>query len=81
VHTHTCAAAHTLGARQCHHQLVTAACFLLVPPQHFLLRACASVRIRRLCLSAHRRFPPRWVLLLSNHAPRTPSARREFDVL
>ena len=28
-----------------------------------------------------RRFLPRWVSLLSNHAPRTPSARRELDVL
>jgi hypothetical protein len=26
-----------------------------------------------------RRFPPRWVLLLSTHAPRTPSANRELN--
>jgi hypothetical protein len=54
VHTHTCAAVHPLGARQCHHRLVTAGCFLLVPPQHFLLVPAhrVRVRLRLLCLSA-----------------------------
>jgi hypothetical protein len=50
--THTCAAAHALGARQCHHpshhQPISAGCFLLVPAHR--------VRVRLLCLSVRRRF-------------------------
>ena len=57
--THTCAAAHALGARQCHHQLVTAGCFLLVPPQRLLLVPAHRVRVRLLSSSVCRRFRSR----------------------
>ena len=51
--------AHALGARQCHHQLVSAGCCLLVPPQRFLLVPAHRVRVRLLSSSVCRRFRSR----------------------
>ena len=60
VEAHLChTRAHALGARQCHHQLVSAGCCLLVPPQRFLLVPAHRVRVRLLSPSVCRRFRSR----------------------